>query len=80
MTNCEVIEGCPFFNDRLANMPTVAGWLKIQYCEGKHTECARYQVRQELGAAKVPSDLFPNETIRAERLIAISRGAETKFP
>jgi diadenosine tetraphosphate (Ap4A) HIT family hydrolase len=74
MTNCEAIGGCPFFNDKLPNMPSLSAWLKMQYCQSKYTECARYRVRQALGGGKVPSDLFPNEDIRAEKLIAVSRG------
>jgi diadenosine tetraphosphate (Ap4A) HIT family hydrolase len=73
MTDCEVIAGCPFFNDKLPNMPSLSAWLKIQYCQSKYPECARYRVRQALGGGKVPSDLFPNESIRAENIITSSR-------
>jgi hypothetical protein len=59
-------------------MPVIAGWLKIQYCRGNSSDCARCRVRRALGGAKVPSDLFPNEQARSERLIAIAGNAGTE--
>jgi diadenosine tetraphosphate (Ap4A) HIT family hydrolase len=73
MTNCESIGGCPFFNDKLPNMPSLSAYLKVQYCQDKFGDCARYRVRQALGGGKVPSDLFPNESIRAGNLISAAR-------
>jgi len=66
---CECISACPFFNDRMANMPAMASIYKKRYCEGNFEECARYIVFKALGKAAVPSDLFPNQKERALRLI-----------
>jgi hypothetical protein len=69
MAECELLKTCPFFNDRVAEMPTVAAWLKKQYCRNNYSECARYKVRNALGVERVPRDLFPNEPKRAQKII-----------
>jgi hypothetical protein len=68
MEECKHLLSCPFFNDELADMPTVAGWLKKQYCQGAFQDCARYRVNAALGPGQVPANLFPNERQRAESL------------
>jgi hypothetical protein len=70
MSECPKLDKCPFFTDKLANMPSVSGYLKIQFCKDAYPACARYLVAQSLGAEYVPIDLFPNEKIRANEIIA----------
>lgn len=71
MVNCESLPGCPFFNDKMANMPSMTALYKKNYCEGGDFEkCARYMVSKTLGKQAVPPDLFPNQTERARELIA----------
>ena len=67
MADCEKLSKCLFFNDQLANMPAVTGLLKHSYCLGDKTECARYQVAR--AGLAVPADLFPNDTLRARKLL-----------
>jgi len=69
MADCELIAACPFFNDKMADMPSMAALLKKQYCNGQPSNCARYQVRQKLGKEKVPADLFPNQNDRVRQLM-----------
>ncbi len=64
---CEKLMTCPFFNGQLDDMPAVSGLLKQSYCLGDKTDCARYQVAS--AGLKVPADLFPNDTLRANRLL-----------
>jgi hypothetical protein len=68
MADCECIGGCPFFNDKMANMPTMANILKSQYCKSNFSGCARYMIRQKFGKEKVPADLFPNQLEVAKKL------------
>lgn len=68
MASCEKLNACPFFNDRLSNMPSVSGLLKNTYCLGDKQECARYQV--SAAGLQVPVDLFPNDRGRARTIIA----------
>jgi len=68
VNECEKLEKCPFFSDRLPNMPAVAGLLKQTYCLGDKTQCARYQV--SAAGVPVPMDLFPNDNRRAHQLLA----------
>jgi hypothetical protein len=72
MENCPSIEKCPFFNDRMSNMPGMANVYKAKYCKGKHSDCARWMVCQALGKDKVPGDLFPNQLERVSTLLKAS--------
>jgi hypothetical protein len=70
MADCPNLQKCPFFNDKLANMPTVSGYLKKQFCRDIYNSCARYLVAQSIGSTIVPADLFPTEKQRAQEIIA----------
>lgn len=71
MSDCDALATCPFFNDKLANMPATASRLKQQYCYAEWSVCARWRVRQALGRNRVPPDLFPHNRERAAQLIAL---------
>jgi hypothetical protein len=71
MADCECLVRCPFFNDKMAKMPGIAGMMKARYCKGDNSRCARYMVVKGLGREKVPADLYPNETERAEALVSV---------
>ena len=75
MTACVCLERCPFFNDRMAEMPAMAHLLKQRYCQGDWASCARHQVFEAVGAENVPGDLFPPQTERVEGIIGRVRGA-----
>ena len=68
MADCECLPGCPFFNDRMTGMPTMAEVMKKKYCRGNFEACARFTVRKKLGKDKVPSDLFPNQMDRVHQM------------
>jgi hypothetical protein len=71
---CENLKTCPFFNDRMEDMPTLAGLMKKQYClSDNYTNCARYMVFKKLGKERVPSDMFPNQLERAQKIIQDAR-------
>nr|WP_321406768.1 hypothetical protein [uncultured Carboxylicivirga sp.] len=69
MAVCEKVENCPFFNEKMANMPATAAGYKRKFCLGSNESCARYMVLKSLGGSMVPMDLFPNQIEKAERLI-----------
>jgi hypothetical protein len=71
MADCELLESCIFFNDRMKNMPGTANILKTQYCRSDNSSCARYLVFRTLGRSKVPADLFPQQKEKADRIIAV---------
>ena len=71
MSACECLPRCAFFNDRMANMPSVSSMMKRNFCQGDFAACARYKVKVALGSDRVPSDLFPNMPDRAEELIGV---------
>jgi hypothetical protein len=70
MADCECLSGCPFFNDKMANMPAMANSYKRKYCRGNFEKCARYMVFKTLGKPKVPADLYPNQQEKAQQIIA----------
>ncbi len=72
MAECAGIPTCPFFNDKMKNMPFIAEMMKKHYCKDDFEHCARFVVKQKLGKEKVPGDLFPNQSAKAEKLIAAS--------
>lgn len=67
MAECERLRKCPFFRDRMENMPNVSEVMKRTYCLGDKTLCARYQ----LGAAgvAVPGDLFTQDAARMREIM-----------
>jgi hypothetical protein len=69
MAECVCVAGCIFFNDKMANMPSMADIYKERYCKGDSTQCARYVVFKALGRENVPGDLYPNDLDRAEKLL-----------
>jgi hypothetical protein len=69
MSDCEILQTCIFFNDRMEAMPSTSGWLKARYCRDRFEECARYRVYKTLGRPQVPLDLFPTQFQRALDLI-----------
>lgn len=70
MNQCQLIEGCIFFNDRMSNMPAMAGMYKQRYCKGSPEDCARFTLGKSIGRENVPRDLYPNDMDRAQSLIA----------
>ena len=68
--DCEKLPTCIFFNDQMLQMPAVTEVLKKQYCRGAYEDCARYRVAKRLGADGVPKDLYPNDLLRGETLLA----------
>ena len=69
MADCECLEGCPFFNDRMESMPSLSNIYKKKYCKTDSSRCARYMVFKALGKPAVPVDLFPNQIDIAQALI-----------
>ena len=72
MADCELIEKCLFFNDKMGNKPSTAE-MKKKYCKGDHSVCARYMVVEAMGREKVPPNLFPNQADEAKRIISAGR-------
>jgi hypothetical protein len=70
MPDCEKLEGCPFFNGRLAQMPALSDMVRKHYCHGDYVACARYIVSRAKGRDAVPADLFPNQKEKVPALLA----------
>lgn len=70
MNDCECLEKCIFFNDKMENKPALANLFKKSYCKGDSSKCARHIVFEKFGAEAVPNDLFPNQIERAMEIIS----------
>jgi len=69
MTECVNYEKCRYFIDNMKNSPSTATLVQNSYCRHSFEACARYMIYKALGEAKMPRDLSPSETERAEQLI-----------
>jgi len=70
MGTCELTDTCPFYNNKMDNMPADAEDLKTKYCRGNNLNCARYMVTTSAGNDKMPANLYPQEKERAFLAIA----------
>jgi hypothetical protein len=70
MAECERVPGCIFFHDRMTDLPFAAEVLKQKFCLGSNIDCARHMIFDALGKEYVPTDLYPNDVSRAERILA----------
>ena len=73
MATCEKLPTCRFFNETMASMPASARIMERQFCHGDFASCARIKVADTVGRDLVPPDLAPNDTSRAERILAAAR-------
>lgn len=71
MQECKNLQGCPFFNDKMAGKPALASIMKKKYCLKESTACARYIVCEALGKERVPNNLFPNMYEKAQELLSV---------
>lgn len=72
MAECELLEGCPFFNDLMRGMPSTSKMVKSQYCTGSRADnrwCARHMIATRLGTERVPTNLYPSDLDHARKLL-----------
>ena len=55
-------------------MPAVKESYKRSYCMQNYEDCAIFSVLNTVGKEKVPSNLFPNETLRAQDIVFKEKG------
>ena len=70
MADCELLEGCLFFNDKMYLEEELAAIYKNMYCRGDNSNCARFMVFKKLGKPAVPDNLYPNMVDRAKGILA----------
>ncbi len=71
MAECELLSGCLFFNDKMAKLDVTAALMKIRYCKGNNSDCARYMVYEKLGRDHVPNDLYPGQIEKAKKIFKV---------
>jgi hypothetical protein len=67
MGQCERLGTCPFFAGHMEKMLSVADLMRKIYCFGDKENCARYQLAS--AGIAVPPDLFPNDSVRARKIL-----------
>jgi hypothetical protein len=72
MGECECLANCPFYNDQMAHMPSLAGQIKKRYCLRDWDSCARFRVFKALGPGRPPADLYPTQVDRVAQIIALA--------
>jgi hypothetical protein len=70
MADCEILEGCLFFNDKMKDSEGLGALYKKKYCLGDNSECARYMVFRKLGRHAIPANLYPNMIDRANEILS----------
>ena len=70
MVDCECLNGCPFYNDKMGSKPATAEIYKKKFYLGDRANSARYFVFKALGKPGVPSSLYPKQMGRAKRVLA----------
>lgn len=71
MSECEYLQGCPFFNDRTGmELSELVVFVKQKFCHGDYTHCARYIVAFTLGEKAVPLDMTPVHLVRAQEILS----------
>jgi len=69
MAQCECLQGCPFFNDKMKDSDGLANMYKKKYCLADNSVCARYMIFKKMGKAAVPETLYPNMVDKARQII-----------
>lgn len=72
MAECELINECPFFNDKIAGDEEKITLMKDKYCRKNNLNCARYMIATAVGREAVPLDLTPDEKTKAYEIISES--------
>ncbi|MFA7256848.1 MAG: hypothetical protein WC047_04670 [Kiritimatiellales bacterium] len=67
--NCELLEGCAFFNTLNGIKPDAIVIFQEVYCNSTPALCARWQVARAVGRERVPPTLKPNETHLVQGII-----------
>ena len=73
MKKCSITDNCPFFNDQLPKSHTAKEReaMKLKYCGGGNSSCARYIVAEALGLNEVPGNLFPDDFFKVSVILGI---------
>lgn len=77
--DCEMLQYCPFYHDKMPMDHGIGSIYKKKYCRGSQEICARYQVLQAVGPSYVSSALYPNMLDMAKKIIEdAKRGGENE--
>jgi hypothetical protein len=78
MAICEFMDECSFFSEEVGYSPELWEEMKLVYCHGNWSSCARLEAAALLPVGTVPKDLMPSEHDRV-RILA-KAGEEGLLP
>jgi hypothetical protein len=62
-------EICVFFNDEVGYSIDLQAGMRITYCLGDSTACARLLAMDVLPLSRIPDDLIPTDAVRVDELV-----------
>lgn len=68
MPECEYTSICPFFSIEVGYSPELLRAMKVQYCLGDNSGCARLLAIEIVAIDDVPDDLLPSDIERLSGL------------
>ncbi len=69
MARCVFTEICVFFNDEVGYSIDLQAAMRITYCMGDSSDCARLAAMDVLPMSRIPDDLIPTDTDRIGDLV-----------
>lgn len=73
---CELLDTCPFFQEKMEGMPKAELSLRKRFCLKDNTHCARYIVAKGAGRDAIPCDLYPSERKRAKEILLFETASQ----
>lgn len=70
MPRCTWTDACVFFNDEVGYSIDLQAHMRMEYCLGDSTNCARLRALEIVRAEQIPNDLLPTEHDRLAQLSA----------
>lgn len=76
MTRCAWTNTCAFFNDEVGYSIDLQATMRMQYCLGDNSNCARLLAIDVLPLNRIPDDLIPTQR---ERLAELTKAFEREI-
>lgn len=69
MAECKYVPQCPFYHNRMEEIPGTGERIRDQYCRNQPEDCARYKLYELVDHRSVPYNLFPHQRSRVPAIL-----------